>query len=88
MLAFDFQPGVRDWRRACVAQYWTHEQQARLLRELPTPFGPIERDLGPAVSAVWALYEATFKDACVMDWTLQEATMEIAARLQVISLGS
>jgi len=27
MLAFDFQLGVKDWRRACAAQgwYWTRE---------------------------------------------------------------
>jgi len=89
MLAFDFEPGLKEWRRACAAQgwYWTHEQQAHLLRELPAPFQPIERDLGAAIAAVWALYEGTFKDACVMDWTLDEATMELAARLQVISLG-
>jgi hypothetical protein len=50
MLAVDFQPGVKDWRRACAAQgwYWTREEQAALLGELPAPFAPIERDLGPA----------------------------------------
>ena len=66
MLAFDFAPGVKAWRRACAAQgwYWTREQQAHLWSELPGPFEPIERNLGPAV---WALYEGTFKDACVMD---------------------
>ena len=48
---------------------------------------PIERDLGPAIAAVWALYESTFKDTCVMGWTLDEATMELAARLREISLG-
>jgi len=89
MLAFDFEPGVKAWRRACAAQgwYWTPEQQATLLGELPGPFEPIERDLGPAVAAVWALYEATFKYACVMDWTQEQATMEVIARLQVIGLG-
>ena len=89
MLAFDFQPEVKAWRRACAAQgwYWTREQQTGLRRELPSPFGPIEHDLGPAVAAVWALYESTFRDACVMDWTLEQAAMELAARLQVISLG-
>ena len=44
-------------------------------------------DLGPAIATVWALYESTFKDACVMASTLDKATMELAARLQVISLG-
>jgi len=69
MLAFDFEAGVKEWRRAWPAQgwYWTREQQAELLGELPGPFEPIERDLGPAVAAVWALYESTFKNACVMD---------------------
>jgi len=89
LLAFDFEPGVKEWRRACAAQgwYWSRQQQADLLGELPGPFEPIERDLGPAVAAVWALYEGTFKDACVMNWTLEQTTMELAARLQVISLG-
>jgi len=89
MLAFDFQPGVKEWRRACAAQgwYWTREQQVELLGRLPGPLEPIERDLGPAVAAVWALYEGTFKDACVMDWTQEQATMELAARLRIINLG-
>jgi len=89
MLAFDFEPEVKAWRRACAAQgwYWTRKQQADLLGELPSPFEPIERDLGPAIAAVWALYESTFKDSCVMDWTQEQATMELAARLQAISLG-
>ena len=89
LLAFDFEPGVKEWRRACAAQgwYWTRAQQAELLGELPGPFEPIERDLSSAVAAVWALYESTFRDACVMDWTQEEATMELGARLQVISLG-
>jgi len=48
------------WRRACAAQgwHWTREQQADLLGEPPGPFEPIERDLGSAVAAVWALYES------------------------------
>lgn len=89
MLAFDFEPGVKAWRRACAAQgwYWTREQQVGLFGQLPGPFEPIERDLGPAIAVVWALYEGTFKDACVMDWTREQATLELAARLQVISLG-
>jgi AcrR family transcriptional regulator len=87
MLAFDFEPAVKGWRRACAAQgwYWTREQYAALER-LESPLSPIERDLG-AIAVVWALYESTFKDACVMDWTQEEATMELTARLQVISLG-
>ena len=89
MLAFDFEPGVKEWRRACAAQdwYWTREQQANLLGALPEPFGPIEHDLGSAVAAVWALYENTFRDACVMDWTQEQATGELTARLLAISLG-
>jgi hypothetical protein len=89
MLAFDFESGVKAWRRACAAQgwYWTRAQQADLLGKLPAALEPIERDLGPSIAAVWALYESTFKDACVMDWTREQATMELAARLQVISLG-
>ena len=39
------------------------------------------------VAAVWALYQSTFKNACVMGWTQEQATMELTARLQVISLG-
>jgi hypothetical protein len=89
MIAFDFEPAVKEWRRACAAQgwYWTREQQADLFGKLPGPFEPIERDLGPAIAAVWALYESTFKDACVMEWTQDQATMELTGRLQVISLG-
>jgi hypothetical protein len=34
-----------------------------------------------------ALYESTFRDACVMEWTLEQATMELTARLQVGSIG-
>jgi hypothetical protein len=88
MLAFDFEPGVKVWRRACVAQgwYWAREQYAAL-GELASPLSPIERDLGAAIAAVSALYEASFRDACVMEWALHEATMELSARLQVISLG-
>ena len=41
---------------------------------------------GP-VAAVLTVYETTFKDACVMDWTQEQTTMELTARLQVISLG-
>jgi hypothetical protein len=88
MLAFDFEPGGKEWRRACTAQgwYWTREQYAAL-GELGSPLSPIERDLGSAIAAVWALYESTFRDACVMDWTQEQATMELTARLQVITVG-
>ena len=27
------------------------------------------------------------RDACVMEWTLEETTMELSARLQLLSLG-
>ena len=89
MLDFDFQSGVKEWRRACLAQgwYWTREQFAMLSSAPEGPLEPIVKDVGPAVAAVLAAYEATFKDACVMDWTQDEATMELAARLQVVSLG-
>jgi hypothetical protein len=43
--------------------------------------------LGPAVAAVWALYESTFRDDCVTDTTQEHATMEPTARLQAISIG-
>jgi hypothetical protein len=49
--------------------------------ELPGPFEPIQRDLGLAIAAVWALYESTFRDACVMDCTQEEATMGLTARM-------
>lgn len=44
MLAFDIEPGVKEWRRAGAARrwYWTRRQQADLLGELPGPFEPIE----------------------------------------------
>ena len=67
-------------RRAC-------EQQADVLGDLAAPFAPIELDVGQAIAAVWALYESTFKDACVMDWTPEQATMELSARLQMVRLG-
>lgn len=88
MLAFDFEPGVKEWRRACTAQgwYWTRDQYAAL-EQLESPLSPIEHDLGPGIAVVRALYESTFRDACVMDWTHEQTTMELSARLQVISLG-
>jgi len=56
-------PGVKSRRRACAARgwYWTREQQADPLGEL-RGLRAIERDLGPAVAAVRAVYEGTFKD--------------------------
>jgi hypothetical protein len=48
---------------------------------------PIVKDLGTAVAAVLAGYEVTFRDACVMEWTLEEATMDLTARLQDVSFG-
>src|SRR3954453_8032943 len=76
MLEFDFQPTVMPWRRACAAQswHWTREQYSKLWGRAEGPLEPIERDLGAAVAVVWAAYESTFRDACVMEWSLQEAT--------------
>jgi hypothetical protein len=63
------------------------EQQAALLGLLPGPFEPIERDLGPAIAAVRALYETTFKDDLLMNWMRRPPKMDLASRLQVIGLG-
>jgi hypothetical protein len=89
MLAFDFTPGTKAWRRACAAQswYWTRDQQRALGTDIPSPFRPIERDAGGAIAAVIALYEATFRDACVMEWTLEQANMELNDRLRTIGLA-
>ena len=89
MLAFDFTPGTKAWRRACAAQswYWTRDQQRALGTDIPSPFRPIERDAGGAIAAVIALYEATFRDACVMEWTLEQAHMELNDRLRTIGLA-
>jgi hypothetical protein len=89
ILAFDFEPKVKAWRRACMAQgwYWTREQYATLWGDAEGPLEPIAKDLGTAVAAVLAIYESTFRDACVMEWTLEETTMEMTARLQLVSLG-
>jgi hypothetical protein len=89
MLAFDFAPGTRPWRRACAAQswYWTRDQQRAMGVDLPSPFRPVEKDAGGAIAAVMALYEATFRDACVMEWTLEQASMELHDRLRTIGLA-
>jgi len=89
MLAFDFDPKVKAWRRACMAQgwYWTREQLATLSGDAEGPLDPIVKDLGTAVAAVLAVYECTFRDACVMEWMLEETTMELIARLQCVSIG-
>jgi hypothetical protein len=73
MLAFDFDLSVRAWRRACSAQgwCWTREQYAVLWGDEEGPLGPIVKDLGAAVAAVWAVYAATLQDAFVMEWTLE-----------------
>jgi hypothetical protein len=83
MLAFDFAPGPKAWRRASAAQswYWTRDQQHALGVDLPSPFRPVEKDAGGAIAAVMALYDATFRDAGVMEWTLGQATMELNDRL-------
>jgi len=54
---------------------------------LEGPLEPIEKDLGAAVAVVWAVYESTFRDACVMGWTLAETISEVADRLKVVTLG-
>jgi hypothetical protein len=86
--AFDFDPSVRAWRRACSAQgwYWTREQYAVFWGDEEGPLGPIVNDLGAAVAAVWSLYEGTLRDAFVMGRTLEQAIMELADRLKVIDL--
>jgi hypothetical protein len=89
MLSFDFGPKVKDWRRACIAQgwYWTREQYAALSGDVEGPLEPIAKDLGEAVAPVLAVYESTFRDACVMEWTLEETRLELTARLQLINIG-
>jgi hypothetical protein len=67
--------------------YWTREQYAVLWGDEEGPLGPIVKDLGSAVAAVWAVYEATLQDAFVMEWTLEQTTMELSERLAVVSLG-
>ena len=47
----------------------------------------VEKDLGAAVAVVWAVYESTFRDACVMEWTLEETTAEVKQRLITVTLG-
>src|SRR3954449_2642244 len=89
MLEFDFQPKVMPWRRACAAQswYWSREQYSRLWGRVEGPLEPIEKDLGAAVAVVWAVYESTFRDACVMEWSLEQATAEVKERLLTVTLG-
>src|SRR3954471_1871845 len=89
MLEFDFRPDVKPWRRACTAQswYWTRDQYSRLWGRVEGPLEPIEKDLGAAVAVVWAVYESTFRDACVMEWSLQEATSKLAQRLLAAPRG-
>jgi hypothetical protein len=47
MLAFDFEPGVKAWRRACAAQgwHWTREQYATPSGDAEGPLEPIAKDL-------------------------------------------
>lgn len=88
MLAVEVEPGAKEWRCACLAQgwYWTREQQADL-GKLPVPFEPIEHDLDSSIASVWCLCETTFRIACVVDLTQDDAIMELTTRVQVISLG-
>jgi hypothetical protein len=43
--------------------------------------------LGVAAAAASALYEGTFRDACVLELTPEQTTQELLVRLQVISAG-
>lgn len=52
-------------------------QLAELVEGCQGHFEPIERDLSPVMAVVWALCETTFKGACVMDWTQEQATMKL-----------
>ena len=63
------------------------EQYATLWGDTEGPLEPIAKNLGKAVTPALAIYENTFRDACVMEWTLEETTMELTARLQPVSLG-
>lgn len=60
MPAFDFPPGVKEWRRACVAQLLDARPAGGSLGRATGPFGSIERDLGPAIVAVRAFYPLTY----------------------------
>src|SRR5215469_10833576 len=57
MLTFDFDPKVKAWRRASVAQgwYWTREQYASLSGDVEGPLEPIAKDLGNAIAPVLAV---------------------------------
>src|SRR3954465_2557548 len=63
MLDFDFQPSVKQWRRACAAQSWawTRDLYSTVGGPLEGPVEPIQKDLGAAIAAVWAIYESTFR---------------------------
>ena len=37
--------------------------------------------------AAWAVYKATLQDACGLEWMLEQQTVELTNRLQVISFG-
>jgi hypothetical protein len=87
MLAFDFEPGVKKWRRACIAQgwCWTREQYAALGSWNPhchrssAISARRSQRFGPSTRAR--------SMTCVMDWTQEQATMELTTRLLVIGLG-
>jgi hypothetical protein len=34
-----------------------------------------------------AIYESTFRDTSVLEWTFEEGAVELTARLQLINLG-
>jgi hypothetical protein len=74
------------WARHVAPQacYWTRDQERARWGDLPSPFAPIEKGAGGATAAVTALYEDTFREACVMEWTLNLAGMELDDRLRAI----
>jgi len=70
--------------RACAAQGWYGGASGR--RNSWESCQAPSSDPGQAIVAVWALYEGIFRDDCVMNRTLEEATLEIAARVPHPSL--
>jgi hypothetical protein len=62
MLAFDFDPSVRAWRRACSAQgwYWTREQYAVLWGDEEGPSGRSSKTLAPR----WRLSGQSTRPPC------------------------
>src|ERR1700761_8817837 len=72
------------WRRERIY----YSSQMRRSGDVEGSLEPIAKDLGNTVAPVLAVYESTFKDACVMEWTLEGGDDgELTARLQLIALG-